>query len=1221
MSHRSTAALAALVLFAAGCASTARYVSGESAPALPPGDLAYTVYLLGNTADADGSGVLPALRADALAAGENSAVVFLGDLTADGVKDSDAALPGPLAALVEAVDGYPGEVYAVPGDRDWHEGADGVRALGRALDRAMGREEVLLPGDALGGVREFELAEGLRLFAIDTGWWLQDPEDRPAGELEDFDIASPADLTIALDALLRDRDDSQIIAVGHHPIRSVGEHAGFRTVGQTLAGFGVTPLLRQSFGLSGQDLAAPTYRAMREALDASFAGESKLTDNLVYAAAHDHSLQVLPVQRSPLATQEYLVSGAAGGVRPVARGRGAAYAHAAPGYMRLRYYEDGRTWLEVVEVTASGATVAHRREIAGENAELVDTEVPDDPGPLPDTSQPVTMAAQDDFETGPFSNSRMTRISFGAGYREAWAAPATFPVLDLGTEAGGLTPVKRGGGLQTTSLRLQGENGKQYGLRLLEKSGLAQVPRELRDGAVADVVRDQRAAANPYSVLVAAGLADALGVLYQEPKIVYIPDDPRLGRYRETFANRLALFEVRADDDVSDVPGLLGAADVVSAQKLREEMAEDQDHRVDQRAYLRARLLDAILGDWDRHQDQWRWNAYEPGELDPTLAGDAATKGKIYRPIPRDRDFAFFRPGGIMGFFLAYSDSRFEPYGPDFTDTYGLTFNGYKQDRRFYNELTRGDFEAVAREVQAALTDRVIADAVARVPPSVQEIEGDFWRESITSRRDDLLEFASELYELHSPVVDVVGSNERELYTATHDAGGRLEVVVRSYKGGEPGRELYRRTLDPRETREVRIYGFAGRDRFEVRGDGPIRVRIIGGGGEDEVQSEASGVFVYDTEQGAEIEGRVRDRRSGDARVNRYEPGSYRPTNVTMAPFLGVNPTDGVILGASRMYIVSGFHLDPAATHMLYANVALGTGGLQVGYDGRMREAIRTFDLDVEAIASTPRYVRNFYGLGNDTRLVDQEFARTQLARIGGQALLGGELGQGLRFSIGPTVRYADARRDTLQGAGFPQSTLAPEAFEAQAHAGAAARLTLDLASGGVNPQQGVRFGVHGAGYGGLTEAAGSYGTLGGEAVAYVPLAYGPQLTLALRTGADHRFGDFPFFDGAVLGGANALRGFRRERFTGQTAAFAGAELRTKLFDLGTYVAPIEIGALAFGDAGRVWDSGEGGGVLTDLHTGFGGGLWFGFLDFATANLTVARGEETLVTFGAGFQY
>ncbi|OZC04261.1 hypothetical protein BSZ36_15485 [Rubricoccus marinus] len=1218
--------LAALALLA-GCATSGRYVDGEATMPLPAADLAYEVFLLGNTADVvPGADVLGALRADALRAGENSAVVFLGDLTASGlpsggVDSASFVAPEAIQRLVDVVDGYDGEVYAVPGDRDWATGAGGVIALGEALDLAMGREDVLLPGDALGGVREFELAEGLRLFAIDTAWWLQNPEDRPEGEVEDFDIASPADLTIALEALLRDREDAQIIAVGHHPIRSNGEHAGYRTVGGTLAGLGVGPLLRQTIGISGQDLASPTYRSMRSALDRAFAGDAKLTNGLVYAAAHDHSLQVIPVERSPLSTQMYLVSGAAGETRPTASGRGAAYAHPAPGYMRIRYYEDGRTWLEVIELASGGPTVAYRTEISGVNAELLDNEVPDvDPADLPDTSQPVTMAAQDDFASGPFKNSAFTRLAFGGGYRDLWATPFEVPVLDLGTEAGGLSPVKRGGGLQTTSLRLQGEDGNQYGLRLLEKSGLAQVPVELRDGVVADVVRDQRAAASPFGALVAAPLADAAGILYQEPRIVYVPDDPRLGRYRETFAGRLALFEVRADDDVSDVPGLLGAYDVISAQKLREEMAEDQDHRVDQRTYLRARLLDALLGDWDRHQDQWRWSAYEPGELDPSLTGDAATKGKVYLPIPRDRDFAFFRPGGIMGFFLSYSDDRFEPYGEDFTDTYGLSFNGFKQDRRFYNELTREDFEAVARELQGLLPDPVIDDAIGQLPPPIRAQEGTFWGSSLKSRRDDLVEYANRLYRLHAPVVDVVGSNERELFEVTFGSDRMVEVVVSSYKKSEKGGELYRRTLSQEDTDEIRLYGFSGRDRFVINGEGSTRIRVIGGGGEDEVESDFGGVFVYDTPLGMEIDGRAHDRRSDDPDVNRYDPGEYTPTDFSKVPFVSANATDGLILGAGVMYTVSGFRLQPAATHLLYANFATSTLGVQGGYSGRMREAFGNFDLDVDAVASTPRYVRNFYGFGNDTPLLeDVDLARVNLAQIRGEALLGGELGQGLRLRLGPSVRYADAQIGDTPTVASMQ--LSPEAFEPQVHAGGAGSLTLDLASGGINPKRGVKLSVRGASYLGLTGAASEYSRLGGEAITYVPFLAGS--TLALRAGADHRFGDAPFFDSAILGGATTLRGYRRERFTGETIAYGNAEVRAKLFDLSTYLAPVKVGVLGFADAGRAWDIGASGGVFDDLHTGFGGGLWFGVLDYAIINLTVARGDddETLVTFGGGFQY
>ncbi len=45
------------------------------------------------------------------------------------------------------------------------------------------------------------------------------------------------------------------------------------------------------------------------------------------------------------------------------------------------------------------------------------------------------------------------RALLGRSYRELWTTPATVPVLDLATFAGGLTPTETGGGNQTLSLR------------------------------------------------------------------------------------------------------------------------------------------------------------------------------------------------------------------------------------------------------------------------------------------------------------------------------------------------------------------------------------------------------------------------------------------------------------------------------------------------------------------------------------------------------------------------------------------------------------------------------------------------------------------------------------------------------------------------------------------------------------------------------------------------
>jgi hypothetical protein len=51
------------------------------------------------------------------------------------------------------------------------------------------------------------------------------------------------------------------------------------------------------------------------------------------------------------------------------------------------------------------------------------------------------------------------------------------PVLDLGSQAGGLTPIGVGGGRQTPSLRLRAADGREYAFRLVDKEPTAQMHR------------------------------------------------------------------------------------------------------------------------------------------------------------------------------------------------------------------------------------------------------------------------------------------------------------------------------------------------------------------------------------------------------------------------------------------------------------------------------------------------------------------------------------------------------------------------------------------------------------------------------------------------------------------------------------------------------------------------------------------------------------------------
>jgi hypothetical protein len=97
--------------------------------------------------------------------------------------------------------------------------------------------------------------------------------------------------------------------------------------------------------------------------------------------------------------------------------------------------------------------------------------------------------------------------------------------------------------------------------------------------------------------------------------------------------------------------------EIVSTPDVTDAILRDNKNKVDEEWAVRTRMLDFIIGDWDRHDDQWTWAAIEQ-EDDHIL----------YRPIPRDRDQAFSKYDGLVPT-LARQTLPFlrqlQVYGPD----------------------------------------------------------------------------------------------------------------------------------------------------------------------------------------------------------------------------------------------------------------------------------------------------------------------------------------------------------------------------------------------------------------------------------------------------------------------------------------------------------------------------------------------------------------------------
>ncbi|HVG40227.1 MAG TPA: hypothetical protein VM888_01350, partial [Chitinophagaceae bacterium] len=235
-----------------------------------------------------------------------------------------------------------------------------------------------------------------------------------------------------------------------------------------------------------------------------------------------------------------------------------------------------------------------------------------------------------------YGRSGLHSLLFGRHYRKEWTTSVKVPVLNLETIYGGLTPTEQGGGRQTKTLRLKDKNGRQYVLRSIDKSFGKALPEDLQGSFIEDLANDQVSIAHPFAAVTVPPLAEAAGIFHTKPVIYFIPASDRLGEFNKEFGNTLCLLEERPAKDQSDVDNFGNSKDIVSTDNMFENYFGKHGNRVDQVGFVKARLFDIFLGDWGRHEDQWRWAKFDSGNY------------TIYKPIPRDRDQAYTKFDGMI---------------------------------------------------------------------------------------------------------------------------------------------------------------------------------------------------------------------------------------------------------------------------------------------------------------------------------------------------------------------------------------------------------------------------------------------------------------------------------------------------------------------------------------------------------------------------------------------
>ncbi|MEO6523977.1 MAG: BamA/TamA family outer membrane protein [Mucilaginibacter sp.] len=785
--------------------------------------------------------------------------------------------------------------------------------------------------------------------------------------------------------------------------------------------------------------------------------------------------------------------------------------------------------------------------------------------------------------------SKTHEFFLGENYRKLWAAPVKLAVFHISTEKGGLKILQRGGGKQTKSLRLQDSTGQQWVLRTLQKYPEYGLPANLRPTVAKDILQDQVSAAHPFSALTVPPLAEVLGVPHSNPRIVYLADEPALGEYRKEFANNVFLFEEREP---------LDADKTYNTEKAQRKLQDDNDNRVDEKTVLRARLLDMLLGDWDRHEDQWRWEKID------------GKHENVYEPVPRDRDQVYYKTSGLFPWIVSHQwlKSKFQGYSNSIRDINGWNFNARYFDRYFLNQLSEDDWKEQIAYVQSKLTDEVISKAIKLMPDTIYQLSGKEITGKMIARRNALAQQALEYYRFISHEVEIPASDKMDKFAINNQPDGNLTVTVNKIKkDGSIDKVTYQRTFKPDVTKEVRLYGFDGEDVFSVTGTkaSPITVRMLGGGGVDSFYVDKDlhnkgRLYVYDRSDQKNIlpsSSQVKIKTSTDTAVNNYDKTSFKFDRFEPIILAKYSNDIGVLLIGGFSFEKQGFRKEPYAFRQEFlTNYSLARKSFLFTYVAQWKKLIGNNDLGINLMSRGPNNLSNFFGEGNNTVFVNQgnkeiSYYRNRYDYITGDVSLYHTYGK-LRLSAGVAGQFYNSESaDNPNRFLTDYNQLHPNehVFDTRVYAGLLASAQLDTRNKKTLATKGIYWNTTLSGFKGINQSNSTYGQVLSEFSFYWNPDKDSVLVIANRVGVGTTIGNAAYFQQLKLGGAQNFRGFHTNRFTGKTIAYNNLELRLKVLDFNSYLLPGTLGLIGFNDVGRVWVPGESSDVW---HDGYGGGIY-----------------------------
>ena len=1163
--------------------------SQEKENILPDKEVSHTLYITGNTALSKDNISLTILNqiARASESAESASLLLMGNFT-DAGKDVNV---NHLQSIIKPLKNFNGNIIFVPGFNEWkNRNQEEINEIEKVLQEASEKAQ-LLPNDGC-PIETEEINEDFVLITIDSQWYLEDWDDFPEMNTG-CDIKTREQLFTEFKDELKDNFGKTKIVAIHHPVISNTRLGFINTVG------GFTP---QSFKSEIQRV----FRGRLETLAKQF-------DDVIFVSGNDRNLQYLEDGNLP-----QIISGAAAATQ-YAKPRGESFASEEKGYAKLVIYEDGSSAVFFYAVSEQGEKLLYSKVIQRERPDPEDVKYKEMENRTPTTSASIYSPDETD-------KSGFYRWLWGENNRNIYSRNIEAPNLFLDTYPGNLRPLKEGGGQQSRSLRFINDNENEFTLRALRKSAISflqanavkghYVEEYLQNTLAERYVQDFFTTAHPYAPFAVGDLAEALDLYHVEPKIYYVPKQKELGIHNDEYGDELYMLEEHVGSENKDFEIFGSADDILSTTDFLEEIKESENSYVDESSYIKARLLDMLIGDWDRHEDQWRWAEFEKENGD-----------KIYQPIPRDRDMAFPSYDGPLISLLKSGFPmlrKMQSYEGEVGDLKWFNLSGYPLDQALIKESTWEDWEEQVQFIQKNLTDDVIEKAFQNLPEAAQDESISRIKQALKQRRDNLLEIAREYQEYLLKNEVITGTQEDDEFLITRKAGGVTTIEIK-----REGNIYFTRDYESDLTKEIWLYGLDGEDKFKITGEGSdlIPLKILGG--------EENDIYDFKNIRKAKIydfkskDNTIVNEKSSKWLVDSYDINNYDPEKRKFAenkilPAIGFDTDAGFTIGIKDVYTTYGLANNPFTTqHELRANYYFATNGFEVAYTGEFAHIFYNWNLGVFARYTGPNFTLNYFGIGNGTTyakdLVERSYNRVRMEQLQFSPSLIWRNERGSHFILSAIVEGLEVLYDEDKFIGQALAVDNP-VFDRQYYAGAEATYNYRNKTNPPYPIRGMEFEFT-AGYkSNIDEYNNRFGFIGPSLSIDYPLHHSGAAVFATKIGGEVILGDnYEFYHAATIGGNENLRGYRNERFTGKSAFYHSTDLRLAFSRFKTNFIPVMMGVTAGFDYGRVWTQGE---DLDRWHYNYGGSFWINGFNVITANAGFYHGGDgNRINFILGFKF